>query len=112
MDEDLHSHSWLSALHVLGLWAMAVAQPLLDLLGDHAEFFIAHRAARTELVAVVAGLVLAIPGLLAALVLLAYRQGTRVGGAALTAVVALFAGAVAMLAAKQAGYCPISTTTS
>ena len=38
--------------------------------------------------------------------------GRNGGGAALTAVVALFAGAVAMLAAKQAGYCPTSTTTS
>ena len=33
---------WRAALHLGGLWALAFAQPLLDLLGRNAEFFVAR----------------------------------------------------------------------
>ena len=36
------------ALHIAALWAIAVAQPLFDLLGDNPEFFVAHRAGAAE----------------------------------------------------------------
>ena len=34
--------SWLVAAHIAGLWTVAVAQPLFDLLGRSPEFFVAH----------------------------------------------------------------------
>ena len=37
-------HHVKSIAHVAGLWALAVAQPVLDLLTRSPEFFVAHRA--------------------------------------------------------------------
>ncbi|HVF04513.1 MAG TPA: sulfatase-like hydrolase/transferase [Frankiaceae bacterium] len=50
------------ALHVFVLSALAIAQPLWELLGRNAEFFVARRADRTEILAV-ALLVLLVPPL-------------------------------------------------
>ncbi len=40
----------IEALHVLTLCAFAVAQPLFDLLGRNASFFVAHASSRTDVV--------------------------------------------------------------
>jgi hypothetical protein len=45
--------------HVFGLAALAVAQPLLDVLARHPTFFVAHDVSRVELVAFAFGLVAA-----------------------------------------------------
>jgi hypothetical protein len=94
---------WLPALHILGLWALAVAQPILDLLGPHPEFFIAHSTSPADLVIAVAGLVLAVPLLPAILVWFLGGLAPRVGAGVLATAVALGAGAIAMLVLKEAG---------
>ncbi len=40
-----------SALHLGALWALAFAQPLLDLLGRNAEFFVARGSTRGDILA-------------------------------------------------------------
>lgn len=54
-----------STLHVLTLSSLAVAQPLYDLLGRQAEFFVAHQTSSGDLWAFVAILSLLLPGLAA-----------------------------------------------
>ena len=41
---------WLAGLHLLVLWAFAVAQPLFDLLGKNGEFFAARGSTRWDVV--------------------------------------------------------------
>lgn len=48
-------------LHAAGLSALAVAQPLLDLIARHPGFLVAHRTGRVELAALAGGLGLAVP---------------------------------------------------
>jgi hypothetical protein len=38
-----------AALHLGGLWALAFAQPLFDLLGRNAEFFVARGSTRGDI---------------------------------------------------------------
>ena len=99
----LHRQSGgLEALHVAGLWAVAVCQPLFDLLGRSPEFFIAHDTRPGDLLALVALLCLAGP----ACSLTAIRLGRRLGpvphAAAAGAVAGTLTGAVALAAVKQA----------
>ena len=91
------------ALHVSGLWAIAVAHPLLDVLGRSPAFFVAHGFHLTETVLFLAALVLAAPLLLALAVWTAGLAGKRAGTAALALVVALMCGVLANLALKHAG---------
>ncbi len=51
------------ALHVFVLVAFAVAQPLFDLLGRHAEFLIAHGATRGDLYLLTLFLAGVVPGI-------------------------------------------------
>ena len=46
----------IDALHVAGLWALAVAQPLYDVVSRSPEFFVAHDARPAHLVALVLAL--------------------------------------------------------
>jgi len=43
----------IATLHVAGLWAVAVAQPLYDVVSRSPEFFVAHDARPVDLVALV-----------------------------------------------------------
>ncbi len=52
--------------HVFGLWAFAVAQPVLDLIGREPGFLVAHRLTGVPLAALALGLAVGIPALLAA----------------------------------------------
>ena len=52
--------------HVFGLWAFAVAQPVLDLIGGEPAFLVAHRLEGALLVALALGLAVVIPALLSA----------------------------------------------
>jgi hypothetical protein len=80
-------------LHLAALWALAVAQPLFDLLGRNAEFFAVRDSTRWDIVLFAAGLVLLPPASLALLATLAGRVDRRLGRAlhllALAALVAL-----------------------
>ena len=51
----------LTALHVAGLWAVAVVQPLLDIVGRAPEFFVAHRAGPTDILLLLLALLLVAP---------------------------------------------------
>jgi hypothetical protein len=84
------------ALHLLALWSFAVAQPLFDVLGRGATFFVARRATPAEvwLFALAVALVPTLGALL--LVALARRLGPRAGRAALLAAVGLAAALVGM----------------
>jgi hypothetical protein len=63
-------HFLLDALHITVLSGFAVAQPIYDLLGQNAEFFVAHRLGPIGIVGFAAALSLAIPGALILLELL------------------------------------------
>ena len=57
--------NWLPVAHIFTLWAFAVAQPILDLVGRESDFLVAHRLTGTPLVTLALGLALLIPTLLA-----------------------------------------------
>ena len=93
---------WLTALHLAGLWTVAVAQPLFDLLGRTPEFFIAHDARPGDLVGLsillcLAGPVLWLPALYAG-----RRCGPRPFAAAAGAAVGVLAAMLLLTAVKQA----------
>lgn len=52
--------------HVFGLWAFAVAQPVLDLIGGEPGFLVAHRLTGIPLAVLALGLAVGIPAVLAA----------------------------------------------
>jgi len=59
--------------HIAGLWALAVAQPLFDLLGRAPEFFVAHRVDAFDRVILAASLAFLVPAvILGALVIIAW----------------------------------------
>ena len=94
-------------LHVVALWSLAVAQPIFDLVGRSAEFFVAHDTRPGDLLALVALLCLGGP---AGCVLLIHLAG-RIGGwrwrrRAAAAVIGGLAGAVALAAFKALGGWP------
>lgn len=91
------------SLHVAGLSAIAVAQPLLHLCGKHPEFFIAHRADPLDLVLVAAGVVLIPPACLLGLVWVTGWFGQRASRAATGAAVAVLVGALGLQVVKLAG---------
>ena len=95
------SESRVQALHIAGLWCLAVAQPIFDVVGRSPEFFIAHDARPGDLLALVA--VLCLGGPAACLVLV--RLVGLVGGPQwrrriATAVIAGLAAVVALAALK------------
>ena len=51
----------LGGLHLGVLWAFAVVQPLLDLLGDNPDFFVARGNTRGDIVLLAVGLTLLPP---------------------------------------------------
>ncbi|HWT24045.1 MAG TPA: hypothetical protein VN213_11115, partial [Solirubrobacteraceae bacterium] len=57
-----------AALHLGGLWALAFAQPLFDLLGRNAQFFVARRSTGGDIVLLALGYALVPPLVGAALV--------------------------------------------
>ena len=90
-------------LHVLGLWAVAVAQPLLDLLGANPEFFVAHRAGGVEILLLTFTLVAVFPSGLVLVVRLLGLPGPRALATARGAAVGVLAFTVAMQLAVRAG---------
>ena len=72
-------HPWAECLHVWVVASFAVAQPLYDLLGKQAEFFIFQNAGRAEILGLVVVLSGLAPLLLVAAVRLAGLVGPRTG---------------------------------
>jgi hypothetical protein len=65
------------------LWAIAVAQPLFDLLGANPEFFIAHRAGTADVVLLTLALAVLLPSVLVLAVWLVGLAGPPARTAAL-----------------------------
>ncbi|HJR19743.1 MAG TPA: sulfatase-like hydrolase/transferase [Actinomycetota bacterium] len=70
---------WDVALSILVAFNFAVAQPILDLTGKFPQFFLARRSPRSDLVLLAVGLAIAIPAVLALVVLLVRLAGRRIG---------------------------------
>lgn len=80
MSDRSRPHSrWLEALHVFALSAFAVAQPLLDLLGRNASFFVAHRASRGDVIVFLAVSLFFIPTLLIGLRVIVSKLSAAAG---------------------------------
>jgi hypothetical protein len=90
-------------LHILALWSIAVAQPLLGLLGTSPEFFVAHRAGAAEILILTLVLVVLLPSAVAAGVALISLAGSRALVAGVGLVVAGLTGLVAMQVLVRAG---------
>ena len=82
--------------HLAVLWAVAVAQPLLDLLGQNPEFFAVRGSTPREIVLFTLGLTLAPPAAMLAVVALA-TLAHRAAGAALHLVFVAALGALVVL---------------
>ncbi len=99
--------AWWAMLHIAGLWSLAVAQPVFDLVGRSPEFLVAHDMWPGGLLLLVAVVCLGGP----AGFLLAIRAAGLAGGAAwrrrvATGVVGGLAGVVALAALKSLGASP------
>jgi Sulfatase len=91
------------ALHLLALYALAVAQPLLGLLGDNAEFFVSRRSGGADVVVFALVVVLVPPLVVAGLVEAAGRVDDRVGRALQLVAVGALVAALAIQLLKKPG---------
>ena len=65
--------------HIFGLWAFAVAQPILDLVGRAPDFLVAHRLQGAPLAVLALGLTIGVPLVLAAPFAAPAFPGSRIG---------------------------------
>ncbi len=86
-------------LHIAGLWALVVAQPLLDLIARSPEFLIAHQLTRPGILGLIVVLVVLCPLLLTGVVVAIGMAGTTARALAVDMTV----GILVALAAMQAG---------
>ena len=84
---------WMPMAHVFGLWAFAVAQPILDLVGREPGFLVAHRLTGLPLSGLALGLALGLPLLLATPLALPAFTRNRVGALWADGVRTILAGA-------------------
>lgn len=89
--------------HIVGLWAIAVAQPLFGLLAANPEFFVAHRAGVLDVLLLTLALAIVPPVLLAIVVRAAGLAGARARAAALDLVLGGLTCTLAMQVAVRAG---------
>ena len=89
-------------LHLFVLSGFAVAQPLYDLLGRSAEFFVAHGTGALELVALAVVLSLLVPAVPCVLVLLASRIHRKLGSAVFLSLVGLLIGLFVLQVLRRA----------
>ena len=90
-------------LRVAGLWAIVVAQPLFDLLGANAEFFVAHRAGAADVVVLTLSLAILLPSILTTLVWLVGLAGSLARAVAVGVVMGALSGLLMMQLAVRAG---------
>lgn len=93
----------IATLHVAGLWAVAVAQPLYDVVSRSPEFFVAHDARPVDLVALVLALGLIGPVACILPIAAARRLGPRWHAMTLGVVVGTLSGAIALAAIRAWG---------
>jgi Sulfatase len=91
-----------AGLHVATLWALAVAQPLFDLLGESGEFFTVRDSTRWDIVLFAVGLILVPPAALVLLELLAGAIDRRFGRALHLGLVGGLAGLLVLQVATRA----------
>ena len=89
------------ALHIFVLCGFAIAQPLLDLMGRTAEFFVVRRSQPTDVVLLVLLVCLLLPALLVLVEAAAGRVGPRVRQAVHGMIVAVLVAAIALPALKR-----------
>ena len=94
-DAGTTPRAWVPALHLLALWAFAVAQPLFDVLRQNGEFFIAYRTQPLDLILFAALIAVGVPLLLVLPYLLVAWVAPRAGRVLLIALVALLTAALA-----------------
>ena len=92
----------LEALHVAGLWVVAVAQPIFDLLSRSPEFLVAHDTRATDLPGLLLALCLAGPACCLAATWLCRRLGPRSHALAIGMVMGTLVATVALATIKQA----------
>lgn len=97
-------------LHVWVLWALAIAQPIYEVLRTSGEFFVAHEATRADLVLLTVVLSGLLPAVVAAVVWLAARVRPAAGTAAMLLAVAAFVALIAMQGMRAAGGFPNAVT--
>jgi len=93
---------WLNGAHLLALWAFALVQPLFDLLGRNADFFVARGSTSGDIVAFAVGATLLPPLALFAVETLVGLLDTRARDVVHLVLVALLAAAVVLGFAKKA----------
>ena len=93
----------IDALHVAGLWALAVAQPLYDVVSRSPEFFVAHDARPAHLVALVLALGLIGPAACVVLIAAARRLGPRWDAVTSGVVIGALSGTIALAAMRAWG---------
>lgn len=87
--------------HLAALWAFAFVQPLLDLLGRNAEFFVARGNGRVDILLFAFAFTLAPPAVLLALEWLAARVSRRAAAAVHLTFVAALVGAIVLGAINE-----------
>ncbi len=90
-------------LQAAGLWALAVALPLLALVGASPEFLVAHRATRVDILLLVLLLMSAGPAVALAFITVAGLFGPRVRHVAIDLTIASVAGVMAAQLVVHAG---------
>jgi hypothetical protein len=90
-----------AGLHLAALWALAVAQPLFDLLGRNAEFFAVRDSTRSDVVVFALGVVLVPPAVLLAVELLAGAVDRRLGLAVQLVAIAGLVGLLVLQVARR-----------
>jgi hypothetical protein len=94
---------WLAAAHLAALWAFALVQPLFDLLGRNADFFVARGSTSGDIVAFAFGLVLVPPLALVGIEALAGLAGERARAIAHLVLVGLLVALIVLGFVREVG---------
>lgn len=89
--------------HIAALWALAVAQPLFDVLRQAPEFFVAHRVDAVGRMTLAFLLALLVPAAIFALLAIVSLISGRVAHAVAASTVGLLAGVLAAQVAYRSG---------
>jgi hypothetical protein len=83
-------------LHIFTLWGLAVAQPLYDILGKHAEFFVARSSGPTDILSFIA-LVSFVAPATASLLYYLVRKASKITGTILFVLIAFLTSSATIL---------------
>jgi hypothetical protein len=99
-----------AAVHIAGLWALAVAQPLFDVLGRGPEFFVAHRADVFDRIILSVTLALLVPGVILGGIVIFRLFSERMAHWLAASAIGILAGVVATQVAYSFGASAWSST--